>query len=63
VSFRPESKYPLFVKSITRDSVINLGTKAKPQEKTVSGWVKIALANATLLEQKIKQELLNLESI
>jgi hypothetical protein len=63
VSFRPESKYPLFVKSITRNSVIDLGTKAKPQEKTVSEWVKIALANATLLEQKIKQELLNLESI
>jgi hypothetical protein len=62
-SFRPESKYPLFVKCLTRDSIIDLGSKSKPNNKSVSEWVKIALDKALELESQLKIELIKLEQI
>jgi hypothetical protein len=50
-AFRPENKLiPLFVKSITRDSVLDLGTKRKPDLKTVSEWVAISIELAKKLQ-------------
>jgi len=61
-SYRPENLYkPIFVKALTRDSMINLGTKAKPILKKVSEWVEIAKENALELEKQIEQEIKHLE--
>jgi len=53
-SFRPESAYQLFVKPITRDTLINLGTKAKPVNKTVNEWSDIMRGKAIELETNIQ---------
>jgi len=42
-----------FIKIFTRDSVINLGTKARPVEKTISDWVEIAKIEADKLLKEI----------
>jgi len=55
VSFRPQSKVPLFVKELTRDSLVNLGTASKPQIKTVGEWSQLARANAIVLQAKINE--------
>lgn len=57
VSFRPESIKPLFVKKLTRDSLIDLGTKSKTNVKTVSEWVEISLLNAKELSNQIDLEI------
>jgi len=62
-SFRPESQYPLFVKCLTRDSIIDLGTKAKPNCKTIREWVDIAKFNAKELQENIKLALDQLDKI
>jgi len=62
-SFRPESNYPLFVKLITLDSFIDLGTKAKPNVKQVKEWVKIARHNALELEANLSLALQQLDKI
>lgn len=55
-SFRPENKIkPLFVKALTKDSVINLGTKARPKVSTVSEWVDIAKKSAKELTKDIDE--------
>jgi len=61
-SYRPENIYkPIFVKELTRDSLIDLGTKAKTNIKTVNEWVAIAKIEAELLKYQIKIELNKLE--
>jgi hypothetical protein len=61
-SYRPENIYkPIFVKELTRTSLIDLGTKAKPNVKTVNEWVKIAKKEAQDLKEQIKIELTKLE--
>lgn len=62
-SFRPESNYPLFVKLITLDSVIDLGTKAKPLLKTVREWANIGRFNALELEANLQNALKQLNQI
>lgn len=62
-SFRPESMCPLWPKLITRDSLIDLGTKAKPVVKTVNEWVKIAMFNALELEANLSVALKQINSI
>lgn len=59
-SYRPENIFkPLFVKELNRESLINLGTNAKPVIKSVNEWVEIAKSEALKiyqeLEEKIKQ--------
>lgn len=57
-SYRPENIYkPIFVKELTRYSLINLGTKAKSNIKTVNEWVAIAKKEAELLKDQIQIEL------
>lgn len=63
VSYRPESKHPLFIKKLTRDSMVDLGTKAKPNFKPVSEWVRIAKGAAMTLEANLIIALNNLEKI
>lgn len=55
-SFRPENKLKsLFVKELTRDSKVNLGTKSTPNIKTVDEWVKLAKQEAALLLTQINE--------
>lgn len=62
VSFRPENTIkPLFVKELTRDSIINLGTKAKPVNKSIYEWVAIAKGKAIELQLKIDKTIKQLE--
>lgn len=63
VSFRPESNYPLWVKLLTLDSVIDLGTKAKPVCKTIREWVGVAKFNALELEANLQLGLAKLDKI
>lgn len=63
VSFRPESQYPLFVKEMNRQSLIDFGTKAKPNVMPVSEWVKFMKGKAMLFEANIIREMQILDSI
>ncbi len=56
-SFRPESVKQLFVKELTKESLINLGTKARPQIKTVSEWVEIVKIEAIKLNKEIEENI------
>lgn len=61
VSYRWENKIkPLWHKMLTKDSEINLGTKAKPVVKTVAEWVEIARDNAEDLNKQINDNLIKL---
>ena len=61
VSYRPENNTkPLWYKMLTKDSEINLGTKAKPIIKTVAEWVEIARENAEDLNKQINDNLIKL---
>ena len=61
-SYRPENKIkPLFVKELTRQSIINLGTEKKPNLKTVTEWVEIAKENARQLQINIDEAIKQLE--
>lgn len=46
---------------MTRQTEIDLGTKAKPNIKTVQEWVDIALIEAELLDKQVDAELKRLE--
>ena len=64
VSYRPESKVKqLWYKSLTRDSLIDLGTKAKPNIKKVSEWVEIATNAANEINKELNAALLNLNEM
>lgn len=61
-SYRPENIYkPIFVKKLTRDSIVNLGTKAKPVLKPISEWVEIAKNESKELKKQIEIELIKLK--
>lgn len=62
-SFRPESDYPFWYKLLTRDSEIDLGTKAKPNAKTVQEWVDIAKVNAKALKDNLQIAIKQLNKI
>lgn len=62
-TFRPESDYPFWCTKLTRDSVIDLGTKAKPNCKTISEWVTTAKFNAKELAENLKLALERMERI
>jgi len=63
LSFRPECKHPMFIKFITLDSIVDLGTKAKPVCKTVREWAGINRSALMTLESNIKIYNDNLEKI
>jgi hypothetical protein len=55
VSYRPEHYFaPLYIKVLKLDTMIDLGTKTKPNVKTVAEWVKIMQSNADFLLWDIK---------
>jgi hypothetical protein len=54
-SFRPESVHPLFVRHADKNTIINLGTKAKPILKPISEWVDIIKGKTIELHNKIDQ--------
>lgn len=60
IAFRPEAPNH-FIKIVDRDTIVNLGTKAKPVELTVQGWVYKAenAANELLKEIKEKEQSLS----
>ena len=61
-SFRPENKLkPLFVKEMTRDTVVDLGTKRKPSLATVAEWSEIARTNAIEIQKQIDANINKLE--
>lgn len=62
-SFRPECDYPLWIKQLTRETPIDLGTKAKPNIKAIGEWVEIAIFNAKELEKNIQIAIAQLEKI
>jgi hypothetical protein len=64
VSYRPESKVKsLWYKALTKDSEIDLGTKAKPNIKTVAEWVEIARNEAGKLNHELNMALLKLNEM
>jgi hypothetical protein len=54
-SFRPESIKPLFVKKLTRDSLVDLGTKAKPNIQTIDHWVRVAKREAQFIQEQLDE--------
>lgn len=57
-SWRPENLYkPIFVKELTRESLVNLGTKSKPILKPISEWVTIAKIEALELKKQINEKI------
>ena len=56
-SFRPESKIRLFHKVLTLESVINIGTKAKPILGTVLEFSQQARESAKEIDRKIEAKL------
>jgi len=57
-SYRPENNFKsIFVKELTRDSLIDLGTKAKPVIKPISDWVSMAKKEAIILQEQIDEKL------
>lgn len=57
VSFRPEAIKKIFVKKLTRESFVNMGTKAKPVMKSINEVVSIAKLNADLLQKEINKSI------
>ena len=62
VSFRPEAIKPLFVKVLTRESIVNIGTKAKPIMVTVQEASEKGMENAKKIESDVKNKLLILNN-
>lgn len=56
-SYRPESIKPMFVKELTRESLVNLGTKAKPDMKMVLEAVVLAKHAAKKLKEEVEREI------
>lgn len=63
ISFRPESAHPMFVRTMTRDSRVNIGTKAKPSIVLVSDLCDVKRANADNILKNLDIELNNLNKI
>ena len=57
LSFRPESIKPMFVKELTRNSEVNIGTKAKPVIKTVGEVVALCKKRTEELEADLKTKI------
>ena len=62
ISFRPESPKPLFVKMLTRESVVNIGTKARPLMVTVEDAAKKGLERGLEIEKELQEKLLILNN-
>jgi len=54
LSYRPESVKPMFVKELKRDSLVNIGTEAKPIIRSVAEVVFLIHSRAIEMEKDIK---------
>jgi hypothetical protein len=55
-SYRPECELkPLFVKELTRESIVNIGTVARPKLEKVQDLVERSFVEAEILQTKIKE--------
>lgn len=61
ICFRPESPKH-FIKELTLESLVNIGTNAKPVNVTISEAVKISKQNAKILLEKIEQQIKQLNN-
>lgn len=61
ICFRPEAPKH-FIKELTRDTLVNIGTNAKPVMKSISEAVEIAKTNATELLNRIDSEIQKLSN-
>lgn len=57
MSYRPEAIKPMFVKKLTRDSLVNVGTDAKPVFKTISEQVELLKIEVDKLQVKINESI------
>ena len=62
-SFTPECKIRLFHKVLTPESIINLGTKAKPVMNTVQFFAEKARNEAKRIDELVNNELTTLQLI
>lgn len=62
VSFRPESPKPLFVKVLTRESEVNIGTKAKPLMVTVDEAASKGVERGKSIQADLNKHLLTLKN-
>lgn len=61
-SYRPENDLcPLWYKETTRDSLIDLGTKTRPNVKKISEWVEIATKAAKELNLEVEKTIKQLK--
>ena len=58
VSYRPECKVkPLFVKELTRESLVNNGTAAKPVMVSISDLVRVSYREAEFMQEQINEKI------
>jgi len=57
VSFRPEAIKKIFVKKLTRESFVNIGTKTKPVMKSINEVVLMAKLEAQNLRNEINKKI------
>lgn len=57
MSYRPESIKAMFVKSLNRESLVNIGTDARPVFKTIKEVVDLHTAEINKLQIKIKESI------
>ena len=61
MAYRPESVHNIFIKEVTRDTVLNFGTEARPIMKVIGCVSEEAGANAMQIEANIESKLKELE--
>lgn len=61
-SFRPECKIRLFHKILTPESIINMGTKARPVLNTVAEFVRKARGEAQRIEIEVENSIKRLQT-
>lgn len=57
LSFRPESIKPMFVKELTRQSVVDMGAGSKPNNKMVQTFVELMKINIANLEKELNLQI------
>ena len=62
-SYRPECIKPLFVKTVTRDTELNVGTRARPVMLSVGDYAKEKVTLAQSLTVRLKEEINKLNEI
>jgi hypothetical protein len=62
-SYRPECIKPLFVKTVTRDTELNAGTKARPVMQKVGDYAQEKMTLAQSLTIRLKEEINKLNEI